>query len=266
MNKIEEQLNKIKSEGRIGLMTHIVIGYPNLETSKVLVKAMAEAGIDFIELQIPFSDPVADGPTITKANQDSLDHQTSVKQSMELMAEMTKTTEIPLLFMTYFNIVFNYGVKEFCHDASQAGCSGLIIPDIPLEEENEEKFIYHCEENNLIAVRSISPASTDERLRKNAEVAKGFVYFAGRKGITGSRTDLDPQLLENIERVKKFFKIPVAVGFGISKSEHLKQLHGKADMAVIGSALVDIYNQADGDKILAVKNYLRDLKQYDKID
>ncbi len=266
MNKIEGQLNKIKSEGRIGLMTHIVIGYPNLETSKTLVKAMAEAGIDFIELQIPFSDPVADGPTITKANQDSLDHQTSVKQSMQLMAEMTKTIEIPLLFMTYFNIIFNYGVKEFCIDACQAGCSGLIIPDIPLEEENEEKFIYHCEENNLIAVRSISPASTDDRLRKNAAVAKGFVYFAGRKGITGSQTDLDPNLLENIDRVKKFFKIPVVVGFGISKPEHLKQLQGKADVVVIGSALIDIYNQAAGDKISAVKNYLKELKQYDKIN
>ncbi|PJA09898.1 tryptophan synthase subunit alpha [Candidatus Falkowbacteria bacterium CG_4_10_14_0_2_um_filter_41_15] len=266
MNKIEDQLNKIKSEGRIGLMTHIVIGYPNLETSKAMVETMAEAGVDFIELQIPFSDPVADGPTISKANQDSLDRQTSVKQSMELMAEITKTIEIPLLFMTYFNIVFNYGVKEFCHDARQAGCSGLIIPDIPLEEENEERFIHHCEENSLIAIRSISPASTDDRLGENAEVAKGFVYFAGRKGITGSRTDLDSQLLENIDRVKKFFKIPLTVGFGLSKPEHIKQLRGKADVAVIGSALIDVYNQADSDKILAVKNYLNKLKQYDKID
>jgi len=244
-------------------MTHIVIGYPNLETSKAMVKTMAEAGVDFIELQIPFSDPVADGPTISEANQDSLNHQTSVKQSMELMTEMTKTIGIPLLFMTYFNIVFNYGVKEFCHDTRQTGCSGLIIPDIPMEEENEERFIHHCEENNLIAIRSISPASTDDRLRKNAAVAKGFVYFAGRKGITGSQTDLNPQLLENIERVKKFFKIPVAVGFGISKPEHIKQLQGKADVAVIGSALIDVYNQADGDKIPAIKNYLRKLKQYD---
>ncbi len=266
MDKIENQLNKIKNEQRIGLMTHIVIGYPNLETSKSLVETMAEAGVDFIELQIPFSDPVADGPTITKANQASLDNQTSVKQSMELMAELTKTLRIPLLFMTYFNIIFNYGVKEFCRDASQAGCSGLIIPDIPLEEENEEKFVYHCEDNNLIAIRSISPASTDDRLRKNAAVAKGFVYFAGRKGITGSRTDLNPQLPENIERVKRFFKIAVAVGFGISKPEHIKQLRGKADVAVIGSALIDIYNQAPDDKIMAVKNYLTGLKQYDKID
>ncbi|MDH4330636.1 MAG: tryptophan synthase subunit alpha [Candidatus Moranbacteria bacterium] len=241
MKKIKDQLNKIKKENRLGVMTHIVVGYPSLEENKKMIQLMAETGVDFIELQIPFSDPMADGPMIMKANKESLDQGTKVRDAFMLMREMSQKIEIPLLFMGYFNTVLNYGTEKFCHDASQAGCSGLIFPDIPLEEEKEENFIKHTNEFGMNSIRVLSPASTTERIKKNSEVASGFVYFVGRKGTTGAKKSLDSLLEKNIERLKKHIKIPVAVGFGISNATHVRSLVGKADVVVVGSALLEAY-------------------------
>ncbi len=163
MTKIEKQLQKIKQENRLGIMTHLVVGYPNLEENKKFILLMANLGIDFIELQIPFSDPMADGPTIMKANQRALDNKTKVKDAFIIMKEMSAKIDIPLLFMGYFNTMLNYGIKKFCYDAKRAGCSGLIIPDIPLEEEQEEHFIKYVKKYHLNNIRILSPASTIDR-------------------------------------------------------------------------------------------------------
>ncbi|MDP3900513.1 MAG: tryptophan synthase subunit alpha [bacterium] len=252
MNKIDAQLKKIKSQNRIGLMTHIVVGYPDLATSKNLLKTMLEVGVDFIELQIPFSDPLADGPTLMVANQLAVQHNTSVRQSMELMAAVSLTTSTPILFMTYFNIVFNYGVARFCQEASQAGCSGLIVPDMPLDEERYEGFIEQAEKFDLYVIRTLAPSSTPKRLRLNAQLAKGFVYFAGRQATTGSQRELDNNLFSNIKKVKQYIDKPVAVGFGISKPEHIYELKNHAEIAVLGSKVVNIYHESASD--MAIKN------------
>ena len=258
MNKIDEQLEKIKQEKRIGLMTHVVIGYPNIDESIRLVKTMSKAGADFIELQIPFSDPVADGPTLMRANQGSLDNKTTVKQSIQLMQELNKVVEIPLLFMTYFNIVLQYGVEKFCRHAKSAGCAGWIVPDIPLDEEPAEHFIALCKKYNLVPVRLLSPASTTERIKKNAGFAdNGFMYFVSRKGITGSQHDLNKQLKSHVKKLKQYFTIPVAVGFGISKPGHIKDLKGIADIAVVGSEITNIYEKKG---IKAVSSFIKKLK------
>ena len=231
MTAIEEQLQKIKAQNRLGLMTHIVVGYPNLEESRRLVLAMAEAGADFIELQIPFSDPVADGPTLMRANQESLKQGTTVAQAMQLMGELAAATPIPLLFMTYFNIVFRYGVERFCQDAQQAGCAGLIVPDIPIEEEHREHFILRAKQSRLSVIRVISPASTERRLRLNAQHAEGFVYFVSRKGVTGAQANLDAELAQNLQKIRQYISLPIAVGFGISQPEHIVAIKGTADIA-----------------------------------
>lgn len=226
------------------IMTHVVIGYPSLEETVKIVKTMAKSGVDMIELQIPFSDPLADGPTIMNACEKSLENGTKVKDAFELMSKLTKEIKIPLLFMAYYNTVFKYGTEKFCRDAKNAGAYGLIVPDMPIDEESEEHFYEYCNKYDLNNIQVVSPASTDDRLIKNAGIARGFVYFTARQGITGAKEELDPKLINQLKNVHKFFKIPLAVGFGISKRKHIKAIAPYADIAVIGSAIIDIINKA----------------------
>jgi len=260
MNLIDGQFEKIKKEKRMGLMMHVVVGYPSLDVTEEVVRVMAENGADFIELQIPFSDPLADGPTIMKASEEALRSGIRVKDSFVLMRKLSSQVKIPLLFMGYFNTVFKYGTGRFCKDARDAGASGLIVPDIPLEEEKEEGFIKSARKNNLYAIRVVSPASTNERLEKNAAVAEGFVYCMARQGITGAKRDLDPELVNYLKRVRRVFDVPAAVGFGISKKEHVQAIKGYADMAVVGSAVIDIICKSKRDEIgRKVRDFIKSL-------
>ena len=244
-NKIDQQLEKIKSEKRIGLMTHVIIGYPSLKETVKIVKIMAENGADFVELQIPFSDPLADGPTIMKACEESLQNGTKVKDAFTIMKQVSSEVKIPLLFMSYYNIIFRYGVEKFCRDAKNAGSSGLIVPDMPIDEEIHEHFYAYAKKFGLHVIHVISPASTDDRLKKNASIAKGFVYCTARQGITGAQKDLDPTEIKTyLQKVKKYFEIPVAVGFGISEREHIIALQENADIAIVGSAIIDVIAQS----------------------
>ena len=260
MNKIDQRLVDIKREKRIGLMTHVVVGYPSLSETMSLVKTMTASGVDFLELQIPFSDPLADGPTIMKACEDSLSQGTKVKDAFSIMKELSSQVSIPLLFMAYYNTVFRYGVEEFCRDAYAAGASGLIVPDMPIDEEEYEQFYKFAEKYFLHAIHVISPASTDERLKKNAAAAHGFVYCTARQGTTGAKKEIDPQLKVYLKKVKNIFSIPVAVGFGISKKEHIASLRNNADIAVIGSALIDVIRTTEKkERVKAVKRFIHDL-------
>ncbi len=261
MQKLKEKLKQIKSEKRLGLMTHVVVGYPSLEKTVSLVKLMEKAGVDIVELQIPFSDPLADGPTIMKACEQALTNGVKVKDAFDMMRQLSKAVSIPLLFMAYYNTVFKYGTEKFCQDSQKAGAQGLIVPDVPIEEEHAEHFILLCQKYSLANIRVVSPASTDERLRKNAEVGSGFVYATARQGITGAKDRLEPSLADFLKNVRKHFTIPVAVGFGISKREHLEALKPHADIAIIGSALIDVINKSESkDREKNVLDFLKSLK------
>lgn len=249
MNLIDKQLEKIKNEKRLGLMTHVVVGYPSLDQTESLVKIMEDTGVDLIELQIPFSDPLADGPTIMRACEKALENGSKVKNAFELAGKLSKQIKIPLLFMAYYNTIFKYGTKKFCDDARKVGISGLIVPDIPLEEEHEEHFIKYCRQAGLKNIRVVSPASTKERLKKNAKIASGFVYCTAHQGITGVKNKLNSDVVSYLRKVRKFFSIPIAVGFGISKKEHLVQLAPYVDIAVVGSAIIDVINKSKKDEI-----------------
>jgi tryptophan synthase alpha chain len=244
MNLFEQKLATLKAEKKMGLMTHVVIGYPSLADTVLLVKTMEKAGVDIVELQIPFSDPLADGPTIMRACEQSLEKGTRVKDAFVVMKELTGQVTIPLLFMAYYNTVFKYGVEQFCLDAKDAGAAGLIIPDMPLEEESEEHFIENCKKYGLYHIRVLSPASTVDRIKKNAAIANGFIYCTARQGITGAQNKLAPDLAVYLDTVKKHTKIPLAVGFGISRKEHIEALQGHAEIAVVGSAVIDVINKA----------------------
>lgn len=242
------------------LMTHIVAGYPNLETSKKLLKLMADNGADFVEIQIPFSDPVADGPTIMQANQKSLEAGTKVEDCFELMRLAVKNgSETKFLFMTYFNIVHHYGVEKFCKKAAECGCYGLIVPDMPIDEEPQEKYLENCKKYGLKAVQVISPLTPERRLKMIAKVADGFVYCVSKFGTTGQAGELNPQLSSYLKKVKKIIKVPLAVGFGISTRAHVDAVHREAEIAVIGSKIINILNESGGD-LKKVEEFIKGLK------
>lgn len=241
------------------LMTHIVAGYPDLQTSEKLLKLMAENGADFVEIQIPFSDPVADGPTIMQANQKSLEAGTKVADCFELMKKATKIgSGTKFLFMTYFNILHHYGVEKFCKKAAECGCYGLIVPDMPLDEEPQEKYLENCKKYGLKAVQVISPLTPERRLKMIAKVADGLVYCVSKFGTTGQDSELNPQLSSYLRKVKKYIKVPLAVGFGISTRAHVEAVWREAEIAVIGSKIINILNENNGD-LKKVEEFMKGL-------
>lgn len=242
------------------IMTHIVAGYPTLQESEEIALTMANSGASFIEIQIPFSDPVADGPTIAQANLEALQNGTTVEDSFQLMQRLKAQTAIPLLFMTYFNIPFAYGLEKFCKRAKEVGCYGLIIPDIPYDEESHDHYLALCKKYNLHAIQIVSPLTPPRRLKKIAKVASGFVYCVSRLGTTGAHQNLPPNLDEYIAKVRKHIKVPLALGFGISTSEQVRALTSKVDITVIGSKILNLYNEAPaGHGNAAVASFLKSL-------
>lgn len=242
---IKEQFETIKKENRIGLMTHVVYGYPDVATTRSMVNDMSNQGVDFIELQIPFSDPLGDGPTIRKANELSLKNGARVEGAFELVRKLRTEDKVtlPLLFMTYCNIVFQYGFEKFCKDAREVGITGLIIPDYNLEYESVDQLEKYAKENELVLVRFLSLDSDEERMKELADGAEGFIYCFSTRGVTGARESMDAYIEEHINRARKYFNVPLAVGFGVSKGEHVAGLKRFADCAVVGSAFLNAYNE-----------------------
>ncbi len=264
MTKLEKKLLELKSKGRLGLMTHVVVGYPSLTDTIRLVTAMVKAGVDIVELQIPFSDPLADGPTIMKACESALTNGTRVKDAFNIMKHLSQELQTPLLFMAYYNTLFKYGTEKFCRDAKNSGAAGLIVPDIPIEEEENEYFMKYCKIYGLNHIHVVSPASTDERLKKNVSIANGFIYATARQGITGARQNLDPKIVSYLKKLRRYFSIPIAVGFGISRKEHVAALAPYADIAIIGSALIDVINKSKNSVLERnVKYFINSLKMVD---
>jgi tryptophan synthase alpha subunit len=242
------------------LMTHIVAGYPDIKISEELVKTMDKVGVSFIEIQIPFSDPVADGPTLMHAQKIALDNGITTERSFQMVKRLQKKIETPLLFMTYYNILHAYGVGKFCKRMAKLGMYGLIVPDIPIDEESSEKYIFYCQKYGIHPIQVISPLTPQERLKEIATVASGFVYCVSREGTTGVKKTLNPNLSEYIKKVKKYIQVPCALGFGISTDDQVKVTLRHVDIAVIGSAVVEIFNQALSNKKLeAVKKFINQI-------
>lgn len=236
------------------LMTHIVAGYPNLKKSEETALIMARAGVGYIEIQIPFSDPLADGPTIMKACEMAIRNGVKVEDSFQLMKRLSDQVITPLLFMSYFNILHHYGVDRFCKKAKNCGCYGLIVPDMPIDEDKYEGYLAACKKHGLKAIQVISPLTSVERLKKLAKFAEGFVYCVSKYGTTGASATLNPKLSSYLKEVKRYIKLPLAVGFGISKREHVEAVFENAEIAVIGSRIINLVDEG-GD----LKQFIDDL-------
>lgn len=243
MRTIEEQMTIIRKTKKIGLMTHVVAGYPSMVETESIVVAMERGGADFIEIQIPFSDPLADGETIMRANDIALTGGVVIEDVFNLMSRLTKKVQIPLLFMGYYNSAHHYGVERFCKRASEAGAQGLIVPDVPVDEEGYEHFIRLCKQYELATIRVLSPTSTTERIKLNMKAASGFVYCTAVAGTTGGGSVINAETKSLLKKVKSMSDLPVAVGFGISTHQHVASLIGLADIAVVGSAVIRIVEE-----------------------
>ncbi len=219
------------------LMTHIVLGYPSFAANREVVRQMVENGVDLIEMQIPFSEPMADGPVIIKANQDSLAQGTKVRQCLDFAAEMVATYPIPFLFMTYYNILFKYGEEAFIKEAARLGIQGLIVPDLPPEEGTT--YLERTKANDLAPILIFAPTSTDERMRELAQAGAGFIYCVARRGVTGSTTAFDEEFSRYMARCRQQAGgLPLAVGFGIRDRHDVAAIRGQAEIAVIGSETI----------------------------
>lgn len=265
MKQLIETLEVIRANLKTGpaLMTHVVLGYPTLRESMDLVCAMADAGAALIELQIPFSDPIADGPTIMRASEAALENNVTPKHCMRAMERLSSRVTVPLLFMSYLNILLSYkqGIRSFCRDAANAGAQGLIVPDDPPEEGRIE-YWNTARALNLAPIPLVAPTTTAARIKKIRACSsrESFVYCVSTTGTTGARAALPAGLKEYLKRTRKAFKMPLAVGFGISKPEHTRALRGHAEIAVVGSAVIDLITNTSGSKrTRAVQSFLKRL-------
>ncbi len=234
MNRID------KIKGKFNIMTHVVAGYPDINTCRELILMMADSGVDLIEIQIPFSDPLADGPTIMEASQQALDNGITVKDCLELVASVRDKITIPLLFMSYANIPFRYGLKRFIKDCSNVGIDGLIIPDIPFDERLE--YIKTADEGGVYAIQVVSPDIDELRLKEIIKISKGFMYTTLKVGITGAGKEINTHGKVFVKQLKQKTTLPVLAGFGISSNEHINQLKNISDGAVIGSHVLNLFN------------------------
>jgi len=239
--QLEQILRQRKEQKDILLMTHIVLGYPSFEANREIIRQMVDNGVDCIEMQIPFSEPMADGPVILKANQDSLANGTTVEQCLAFGAEMAASYEIPFLFMTYYNILFKYGEERFFQKAKQAGILGLIIPDLPPEMGAD--YFRLAGESDIAPILIFAPTSTPERMATLESIAQGFIYCVARRGVTGRKSSLDDDFNSYLTRCREATRLPIAVGFGIQNREDIEALKGRADMAVIGSQTIRLVDE-----------------------
>jgi len=234
----------------------ITCGDPNLETTEKLVYALEEAGANLIELGIPFSDPTAEGPVIMAADERALAAGTTTDKVFDLVKKIREKTDIPLVFMTYANVVYSYGIEKFCKNAQAVDVKGIILPDVPFEEK--EEFDEICSQYDIALISMIAPTSND-RIKMIASEAKGFLYCVSSLGVTGMRSNITTDIGGMIKLVKEVSDIPCAVGFGISNPEQAKKMTEDSDGAIVGSALVKICAEYGEDCVEPIKKLASDI-------
>ncbi|MEE1355125.1 MAG: tryptophan synthase subunit alpha [Absicoccus porci] len=234
----------------------VTCGDPDLDTTKKIILALERAGCDLIELGIPFSDPTAEGPVIQEANERALSNGCTTDDVFEMIKEVRKETSIPMVFMTYANVVFHYGTEKFCQKMVDTDMSGMILPDVPYEEKDEFETV--CHQYGLDFIRMIAPTSHD-RIQMIAKDAQGFLYCVSSLGVTGTRSKITTNVNEMVDIVRSVSDIPCGIGFGISTPEQAKKMTEKADAAIVGSAIIKIIAKYGKEAPDHVEAYVRSM-------
>jgi tryptophan synthase alpha chain len=254
---LEKRIVELRQQKEILLMSHTVLGYPSFEKNKILLNTLVNAGVELIELQFPFSEPIADGPILMRANQESIYYGTTVDDCFTFARESIKKYPFTLFVITtYYNVLFKYGVKKFVKSAAKAGIAGIIIPDLPPEEAYE--YVSLCKTYNIAAIFLFSPKNTYSRLCQIAAIASGMAYCVARQGVTGSHTEFVENFDDYVKRIRSVTDLPIGVGFGIQTKEDIEYLKGISDIAIIGTHTMRLFEQ-EGVQILG--EYMRDLRK-----
>jgi tryptophan synthase alpha chain len=245
-------------ENKPALVAYVTCGDPDLATTREVILAAIEAGASIIELGVPFSDPLADGPVIQRASERALKHSTSLENVLKLAAEIRNHSQsVGLVVFSYLNPILRMGLAKFCHVARHAGIDGILITDLPIEESAD--YIREARKNDLATIFLAAPTSTDQRLKQIAEVSTGFIYAISRTGVTGARDQMTGDAPSLVKRIRRFSRLPIAVGFGISTPDQFAAVGKYADAAVVGSAIVRIIEQNPAREAASVAEFIRQL-------
>lgn len=256
LEALNDMFKQANADGRSAFLPYFPIGYPSYQASLDAIEAMAEVGVDGFEIGIPFSDPLADGPTIQEATQIALKNGTTVQHCLDAVAKMrAKGINQPMMLMGYANPLIAYGIDRFVTSAKEAGADGLIVPDLPPEEAS--MFADSCQREGLALIFFLAPTSNEKRIELVAENASGFIYVLSLVGITGAREEMAVDLQAFIQRIRDKTETPLVLGFGISKPEHVQSLHGLVNGFIVGSALV----RAGKENTEAVKSLAKSLRE-----
>jgi tryptophan synthase alpha chain len=258
MAKAKEAKSRLHFASKPGLVAYVTCGDPSIEATREIVLEACRAGADVIELGVPFSDPVADGPVIQRASERALGQGTSLEDVLRVAREVRRESDAGLIVFTYLNPVLRFGLERFCAEAAQAGVDGALITDLTVEEAGEYRRLMAA--HKLDTVFLAAPTSTDKRLKSIAEACSGFVYAVSRTGITGAQKQLASDAQDLVKRIRKFTRLPIAVGFGISNAEQFAQVGKFADAAVVGSAIVQAVEQNPARPALAVAELITQMK------
>ncbi len=259
--RIARLFEEFKRDGRKGLIPYLTVGDPSLARTPLLVEAMERGGADLIELGVPFSDPIADGPVIQRAAQRALAAGTTLRKVLEVAAQIRRRSEIPLLLFTYLNPVLRYGLDALARDAAACGIDGCLLTDASVEEAGD--YVEAMRRHNLDTVFLAAPTSTQRRLRLIAQYSTGFVYLVSRTGVTGARESLSDAIAPLVAAVRAVTDLPLAVGFGISRPEHVAELGRQVEAVVVGSAIVNLIerNRDSASLETQLESFVRELKQ-----
>ena len=259
LERIAAAFAAARSQGRAALMPYVTLGYPQRALSPAVVEAVATNGADLIELGVPFSDPLADGPTIQRSTQVALEQGMNLAGCLEMVAGLRERgISTPFMLMGYVNPILAYGVQRFTADAARVGADGVIVPDLPPEEAGALEQA--CRQNGLALVYLVPPTTSIERIRLIADRSSGFLYLVSLTGVTGARHELSPDLASFLRRVREITKLPLAVGFGISNPEQARAVGSMADGVIVGSALIDALGRG-ADPVRAAGDFVRELRQ-----
>jgi len=251
MNRIDKKFKQLKKKRKKAFVAFIMAGDPSLSITKKLVFELEKSGADIIELGVPFSDPLADGPTIQKASERALKNRINIDSVSNLVRNIRLRTQIPIVFLTYYNLIYHYGLEKFVHKAKTSGVDGIIIPDLPPEESQELRQM--ARKKDFSTIHLAAPTSSRERLRKISDASTGFIYYVSLTGTTGTRKKLPKELSGSLRKIKRITKKPICVGFGISTPEQVKAISKLADGVIVGSAIIKVIEKNIGKSDLVKK-------------